>query len=139
MLEAGQDFITINKTKKEDKDWIAISIDRSKISTVGLPALKNFLLRLNVFKATADLENATKMYGGYSTVNEKFLELREIVLANKSERGLEVKGNTFFKAGQLVYEEYSTDFEGVIRSKLDAHPYFDIELINEWRSLQKYN
>jgi len=71
-------------------------------------------------------------------VNDFFLELREVVLANKSERGLEVKGNILSKAGQLVYHEYSTDFEGVLRSKLDAHPYFDIELINEWRSLQKY-
>jgi len=43
------------KTKKEEKDWISINVDRSKILTVGLPALKNFLLRLNVFKATADL------------------------------------------------------------------------------------
>lgn len=88
LLEAGEGFITIKKTKKDEKDWISISIDHSKILTVGLPALKHFLLRLNVYKATADLESATKMYAGYSEVNDFFLELREIVLSNKSERGL---------------------------------------------------
>ena len=88
LLEAGQDFVTIKKSKREEKDWISIEVDRSKILTVGLPALKNFLLRLNVYKATADLESATKMFSGYSEVNEFFLELREVVLSNKSERGL---------------------------------------------------
>ncbi len=78
------------------------------------------------------------MFGKYSEVNDFFLELREIVLANKSERGLEVKGNVLSRGAQLVYVDYSSDFEGILRSKLDAHPYFDIELINEWRNLQKY-
>lgn len=50
------------------------------------------------------------MYGGYSEVNEKFLELRDIVLANKSERGLEVKGNIVSSGGKYVYKEYSSDF-----------------------------
>lgn len=43
-----------------------MKIDRTKILPVGLPALKKFLLKLNVYKATADLENATNMYGKYS-------------------------------------------------------------------------
>jgi dipeptidyl-peptidase-3 len=71
---------------------------------VGLPALKNFLLKLNVFKATADLENATNMFSKYSEVNPLFLELREVVLSNKTERGLEVKGNIRQKAGQFIYD-----------------------------------
>jgi hypothetical protein len=41
-----------------------------------------------------------------------------------------VKGNIQQKAGSLVYSEYSSDFEGIIKSKLEAHPYFDIELVN---------
>lgn len=37
-----------------------------------------------------------------------------------------MKGNILNKAGNLSYVEYSSDFEGVIRSRLDAHPYFDV-------------
>lgn len=59
-------------------------------------------------------------------------------MANKSERGLEVKGNIKLHDGKFVYHEYSQDFEGIIESVLGAHPYFDIELVNEWRALQKY-
>lgn len=77
------------------------------------------------------------MYSGYSAVNEEFLGFRDIVMANKTERGLEVKGNTFEEKGDLVYKEYSSDFEGVIESVIDSHPYFDIELVNEWRSLRE--
>jgi dipeptidyl-peptidase-3 len=103
-LEAGEDFVKIEKSKKDDKDWISVTIDRSKILTVGLPALKKFLIKLNVYKATADLENATNMYGKYSEVNDFFLSLRDIVLANKSERGLEVKGNIRHEAGKFTYQ-----------------------------------
>lgn len=79
------------------------------------------------------------MYAGYSEVNEQFLELRDIVLANKSERGLEVKGNIVSSGGKYQYREYSSDFEGIIQSKMEAHPYFDIELVNEWRNLRIYH
>ena len=72
LLEAGNDFVKVQKIEKDGKPWILASIDHSKIQQVGLPALKNFLLKLNVFKATADLENATKMYQGYSAVDNHF-------------------------------------------------------------------
>ena len=54
-MEAGDGFVKVERTKKDDKDWVIVKVDTTKIQSVGLPALKNFLLRLNVYKATADL------------------------------------------------------------------------------------
>lgn len=102
------------------------SIDHSQIESVGLPALKQFLLKLNVFKATADLESATTMYQGYSTVNNHFAEIKSIIEANKTERHIEIQGNIVQKSPNVFeYLEYPLSFEGLIQQSLDAHPNFD--------------
>lgn len=116
LLEAGQDFVKVEKIEKEGKPWVLASIDTSKIESVGLPALKQFLLKLNVFKATADLENATQMYQGYSIVNNFFQEIKSIIEANKTERHIEIQGNIKQVSPDVFeYVEYPLSFEGLIQ------------------------
>lgn len=52
--------------------------------------MAKFLLKMQVFKSTADVEAATEMFGNYSKVNDKFLEIRKIVIDNKKPRRLEL-------------------------------------------------
>ena len=49
MLEAGQDFLTIKEVTGEDgKPDLLITMDRSKIMSVGQPAISQFLTKLQV-------------------------------------------------------------------------------------------
>lgn len=41
---------------------VMISLNRSKVRSVGLPALRDFLKRLQVYKTTADVDSARAMY-----------------------------------------------------------------------------
>lgn len=41
--------------------------------------MAQFLLKMQVYKGTADLESAKKMFEGYSKVNDFFLDVRRIV------------------------------------------------------------
>lgn len=52
--------------------------------------MADYLLKLQVYKSTANFDEGTKMFDGYSAVNEKFLKIREIVVANKKPRRLEI-------------------------------------------------
>merc|ERR1712032_492717 len=122
---------------ENDIDWISVEIDKSQILTTGKKAMGDFLLKLNVFKATADLKRASEMYYGYSEVDEKFLELRDIVIANKKPRRLEVQGNILRKEdGQLFYEKYEDNFNGIIESFKRRFPFIDEEILEEWEEMQ---
>ncbi len=49
LLEAGEDFVKIEELTAEDGEPdILISLDESKIETVGVPAIGRFLCKLQV-------------------------------------------------------------------------------------------
>lgn len=47
--------------------------------SVGVPAIGNFLTRLQLYKSTADFEKGQDMYLNYTAVSDEFLALREDV------------------------------------------------------------
>jgi len=147
LLEAGNDFIKIEKCKnEEEKDWIYASIDSEQILTTGKDAMSNFLLKMNVFKATADFNNASKMYEKYSEVNDFFLSLREIVMENKRPLRVELQGHVleneeFKKNGDSIglnYIRFKDDFEGVVESFVRRFPNVDYDMFNLWEDQLKY-
>uniref|UniRef100_A0A7S4NQS1 Dipeptidyl peptidase 3 n=1 Tax=Guillardia theta TaxID=55529 RepID=A0A7S4NQS1_GUITH len=113
LLEAGEGLVSI--VKKDDD--VIISLDRSKILSVGRKAMAAFLEKLNVYKATADVEEGIKMYKYYTSVPEDMLELRKIVLAKKEPRKIFVQGVTSLSSdGQVSFKDYEATAYGMINS-----------------------
>lgn len=55
LLEAGQDLVSIKATKDEKgREDLLLSLDRSKIATVGKEAIGNFLRKLQVILSISD-------------------------------------------------------------------------------------
>jgi len=117
MLEAGEDFLSIKEVTGEDgKPDLLISMDRSKIMSVGQPAISKFLLKLQVYKSTGDIKNAKEMYDKYSEVCEPWASRRQIVVDRRQPRSILVQSNTTIKDEKLELLQYEGNTEGLVRS-----------------------
>jgi dipeptidyl-peptidase-3 len=74
----------------EGQDTFTFKVDRAKLRTTGFKALSDFLHKLHVLKSIGDFESAETFFNHYSTVDETMLKVREIVIANKVPRRLEL-------------------------------------------------
>ena len=117
LLKAGEGLITIEET--EPGKNLSLKVDRAKIRTVGRQAIEKLLVKLQVYKATGDVENASKLYEDYSNITNDcktgtWVNWREIALLHKKPRTILVQPNTEVKGN---------DFQlGITRSILNTFP-----------------
>uniref|UniRef100_A0AAQ4PP70 Dipeptidyl peptidase 3 n=1 Tax=Gasterosteus aculeatus aculeatus TaxID=481459 RepID=A0AAQ4PP70_GASAC len=121
LLEAGEGLVGLEEVTGEDgKADARITLDRSKIHTVGKSAIHRFLCKLQVLKATADVEGGRALYDCYSTVDDSgahnFIRLRETVLLRKDARKMFVQANTRVSGDGVELVEYEGSAAGLIRS-----------------------
>ncbi|XP_054999150.1 dipeptidyl peptidase 3 isoform X3 [Sorex araneus] len=121
LLEAGEGLVTVTPTTGSDgRPDARVRLDRSKIRSVGKPALERFLRRLQVLKSTGDVAGGRALYEGYSAVTdtppECFLTLRDTVLLRKESRKLIVQPNTRLEGSEVQLLEYEASAAGLIRS-----------------------
>ncbi|XP_044727617.1 dipeptidyl peptidase 3 isoform X2 [Chrysoperla carnea] len=142
LVEAGDDFITITET--EEGKNLLLTIDRTKLDTVGKKAIGDFLCKLQVYKSLGDFESASKMYNAYSEVPESgpypWAQWREIIMAHKQPRKMMVQANTLVKGDEIILKNYESNFAGLIKSVVERFPNAEIDTILEelWEKDQKY-
>lgn len=134
MLEAGEGFLKVEKLEgKDGQPDLLITMDRSKLETVGAPAIAKFLEKLQVYKSTADIKSAREMYDGYSKVSGEgahpWLAWREIVVARKQPRMILVQGNTVLENEKLELVQYEPSPAGMVQSWRERFP--DMESLDK--------
>jgi dipeptidyl-peptidase-3 len=117
LLTETDGFIDIQHDQTHDQ--LTVRVDRSKISTVGKPALGEMLLKLHIYRSTADVRPCRMYYEDLSMVEEKHLEWRKIVIRNAEPGWNYVHANTFMENGTVVLKEYEATAEGIIQSWAD--------------------
>lgn len=119
MLNAGQDFLEFKPCVIDNKESLEIHLDRSKIRSVGAPAVSEFLTKLQIFKATADETSGTELYLETTRVPDDWNSIRDTVINSKQPRKSFVQGNTFIKDADVVLTEYEASTLGMIQSYVE--------------------
>jgi dipeptidyl-peptidase III len=114
LLVDGDGVITITHDKQAQS--LTVRVDRSKIVTHGKPSLGKMLLRLHMYRCTADAEGCREYYEALSKVDDQYVEWRQVVLLNKPPPLVFVHANTFLEGDDVILKEYEPTIEGVIES-----------------------
>lgn len=124
LLEANEGLLTVNEIEPNEK--LLITLDRQKIHTVGQKAIKNFLLKLQVYKSTANIKEAQNMFDKYSEVSDEgsqpWLKWRDIILKHKQPRKIFVQSNTVEKDEDVKLITYEASLESFLQSWVDRFP-----------------
>lgn len=133
--EGDPSVIQIEFIEKDGKPNFNVKIDRSKLKTTAFKALSDFLGKLHTYKSLGDFDTAKVFFDHYSEVDEEMLKVREIVIANKLPRRLELQPNLFLdpQSHDVVYKDYDDNFEGIISSAVERFPdTFQADVWEEW-------
>ncbi|KAI1082862.1 peptidase family M49 [Whalleya microplaca] len=118
-LQAGDGFCKLDY-QKDDLTDLKILLDRSKILTTGRKAVGDYLQKLHIYKATADVETGTKFYNSMTEVDPEFWgrKVRNEVLRNKQPRKVFVQANTYLDeaTGKVTLKHYDATPQGLIQS-----------------------
>ena len=121
MLRAGQGLVTLHppgvEEGKGDAEELCVRVDPRKIIDVGRPAIEDYLQKLHVFKATADIEAGRKLYEEATSVRGWWAEAgRAAIMKKRPPRKVFVQGNTTEENGKVTLKEYPPTMEGMIQS-----------------------
>lgn len=115
-LSAGVEFCEL-QWEKDDLSDLTIFLNRDKILSHGRPAVEKYLRQLHIYKATADVDRAKRLYEEVTDVEDFYASrVRPAVLAAKTPRKVFVQVNTAIEGGEVVLKEYESTPEGMIKS-----------------------
>lgn len=106
--------MSVDCNPQEEK--LIVRIDRWKIQSHAKPALGRMLLRLHMYRSTADVPACRQYYEDLSKVDCVYLKWRDVVLAQKRPKWVFVQANTFLRGEEVMLTEYDATPEGVIQS-----------------------
>lgn len=95
---------------------LKLHLNKTKILSHGKPAISTFLLKLHIYRSTADAKNGTELMEKMTAVDDYFLRVREVVWQKRQPRCLFVQPNTKIVDGEVVLVDYEESCAGVIRS-----------------------
>ena len=108
--------INVESRSEAGDEKLVVNINPELIYTNGKKAMRTFLLHLGVYKASANVEEGRAFFEKYTKVTQKYLDIREIVISNKTPRNVWVQANI---NKTLLLKEYPETQYGLIQSFID--------------------
>ncbi len=124
LFEAGGGLLSIVLSQHISGDPVLeVHLDRDLIPSIGRTALQDLILRLQIYRCTADVLCGEKYMGSLTVVDGIYGRWRDAVLAKRQKRPLFVQANTILgvEDGQVILKQYPATKEGLIQSWVDRH------------------
>ena len=98
------------------RNTLNVNVDRSQIASVGRPALRGLLMKLHIYRSTADVSRCRILMKELTTPSIECLEWRQILLQEAAVKRVFVQPNTFLDGDDVVLRDYEPSSQGMIRS-----------------------
>ncbi|KAL4893275.1 peptidase family M49-domain-containing protein [Aspergillus ambiguus] len=95
---------------------LTVHVDRRMIIKEGKPSLGRMLLRLHIYRCTADNISCRHFYEDLSLIDDDAMIWREIVISKKDPPLVFCHANTFIRNDGIILKEYEPTSRGVIQS-----------------------
>ncbi|KAL5332916.1 dipeptidyl peptidase III [Aspergillus crustosus] len=95
---------------------LTVVVDRANVLQNGKPSLGRMLLRLHVYRCTADISNCREFYESLSHVDEGALQWRDAVIFQQDPPLAFCQANTYLDNQEVEVKEYEPTARGVIQS-----------------------
>ncbi|KAF7167696.1 hypothetical protein CNMCM5623_000943 [Aspergillus felis] len=99
----------------KESQTLTVQVDRSHLQE-GKASLGRMLLRLHIYRCTADIRSCREFYENLTTVNDEALGWREVVLMKKDPPLAFCHANTFLEGDSVILKEYEPTVRGLIQS-----------------------
>uniref|UniRef100_A0A2P2HZ51 Dipeptidyl peptidase 3 n=2 Tax=Hirondellea gigas TaxID=1518452 RepID=A0A2P2HZ51_9CRUS len=136
-LEAGDGLVNVQEiVGKDGLPDLVLSVDKSKIATVGKKAMGEFLRKLQVYRAMGDSEAGREMFEKYSRVSDEgshpFSKWHEIVTRKRRPRMILTMPNTNVGSDDKVeLISYPDGVEGKVLSWVNRFSAKEYEVVEE--------
>lgn len=111
-LEQAKDTVKVEAT--ENGKNLLLTVDKTKLNSVGKKVIGEFLLKLQIYKATADIANAKAMFDKYGEVSDEgshpWATWRDVVIAHKKPRKIYVQSYTYLDSKYKVSWSSAANF-----------------------------
>lgn len=95
---------------------LTIKVDKIRAIQQGKSSAGWMLLKLHIYRCTADIVGCREFYEGLSVVDDEALEWRKIAIANKDPPLAFCHANTYLGANTVKIREYEPTADGLIQS-----------------------
>ena len=95
---------------------ILLMLDRSKLYSVVKPAIADLLLKVHIYKATANVKEGLALFDRLSQVDEEMQLVRACVVIRGRPLKQFVQANTFIEGNDVIVKEYEASVAGLLQS-----------------------
>ncbi|GFF22150.1 isoform 2 of dipeptidyl peptidase 3 [Aspergillus udagawae] len=99
----------------KERHNLTVQVNRSRLQECKA-SLGRMLLRLHIYRCTADIRSCREFYEDLTAVNEEALGWREVVLMKKDPPLAFCHANTFLEGDSVILKEYEPTVRGLIQS-----------------------